>query len=130
MTATYQTEMTWQAELFASRATPAADQGLIAPCTERRQRLSPRAAFQELLFERALLVDLRPGAQRATEGEIAPTLRRGPIVTPGRRVILLCQDGQASSRAADALVRLGLRHTTDVVGGFAAWRSLGLPVKA
>lgn len=129
MTATYQSEMTWQSELFASRATPAADEGLIAPCTERRQRLSPRAAFQELLFERALLVDLRPRAQRATEGEIAPTLRRGPIVTPGRRLILLCQDGQASSRAADALVRLGLHHTTDVVGGFAAWRSLGLPVR-
>ena len=29
---------------------------------------------------------------------------------------------------ADALVRLGIARATDVVGGFAAWRSAGLPV--
>jgi rhodanese-related sulfurtransferase len=44
------------------------------------------------------------------------------------RVILLCQEGQSSSTAADALVRLGIGRATDVVGGFAAWRSAGLPV--
>jgi rhodanese-related sulfurtransferase len=43
-------------------------------------------------------------------------------------VIVLCQAGCTSSLAADALVRLGVRRATDVVGGFAAWRDAGLPV--
>jgi rhodanese-related sulfurtransferase len=44
------------------------------------------------------------------------------------RVIVLCQEGYTSSLAADALVRLGIRRATDVVGGFAAWQEAGLPV--
>ena len=129
MTFTDTSEMTWQSELFAGRTASVADATATALSPDRRRRLSPRAAFQELLFERALLVDIRPRDQRAIEGEIAPALHRGPIVASGRRLILLCQDGRVSSRAADSLVGLGVHHTTDVVGGFAAWRSLGLPVR-
>ena len=46
------------------------------------------------------------------------------------RVILLCQEGFTSSLAADALVRLGIHRTTDVVGGFRAWREAGHPGEA
>jgi rhodanese-related sulfurtransferase len=45
----------------------------------------------------------------------------------GRRVILVCDHGYSSLLAADALVELG-RDAGDVVGGFAAWKSAGLPV--
>ena len=44
------------------------------------------------------------------------------------RVIVLCQEGYTSSLAADALVRLGVRRATDVVGGLRAWREAGLPL--
>ena len=115
----------------------------------RLARLSARAAFQELLHGRAVLVDIRPAAQRAAEGEVAAHL--GPVVVernvlewrfdrrsdsrlpfagPDTRVVVLCQEGYTSSLAADALLRLGVHRATDVVGGFRAWREAGLPVVA
>lgn len=128
MTSTYQPELTWQSELFASSSIALADPTASASA-HGRQRLSPRAAFQELLFERAFLVDIRPADQRTAEGEIAPGLHTAPIATPGLRIILLCQDGYASSVAAESLLRLGASNASDVIGGFAAWRALGLPIR-
>ena len=46
------------------------------------------------------------------------------------RLILLCQEGYSSSLAAVRLRSLGFEDTTDVVGGFSAWRAAGLPVHA
>lgn len=118
----------------------------LADARTRLRRISARAAYQEVLYARALLVDIRPAAQRAVEGEVAAHL--GPLVvernvlewrfdprTPAAlpqsgfdtRVIVLCQEGYTSSLAADALLRLGIRRATDVVGGFRAWREAGLP---
>ena len=42
-------------------------------------------------------------------------------------VIVLCQEGYTSSLAAVALQDVGIHRATDVDGGFAAWRSAGLP---
>jgi rhodanese-related sulfurtransferase len=53
---------------------------------------------------------------------------RLPWVTDEQRVIVLSQEGYASSLAAATLVRLGLARATDVVGGLRAWRGAGLPV--
>lgn len=121
----------------------------LADARTRLARVSARAAFQEVLYRRAHLVDIRPAAQRDTEGEVAEHL--GPLVVERNvlewrfdprqaarlpeagfeaRVIVLCQEGYTSSLAADALVRLGVRRATDVIGGFAAWRAAGLPVSA
>jgi rhodanese-related sulfurtransferase len=50
-----------------------------------------------------------------------------PVAGYETRVIVLCQEGYTSSLAADALLRLGVRRATDVVGGFRAWREAGLP---
>ena len=119
----------------------------LADARTRFERVSARAAFQEVLHGRAVLVDIRPAAQRAAEGEVAAQLRplvvernvlewrfdprheaRLPQAGFDARVIVLCQEGYTSSLAADALVRLGVGRATDVLGGFAAWRSAGLPV--
>jgi rhodanese-related sulfurtransferase len=43
-------------------------------------------------------------------------------------VVLFCNEGYASSLAAVALQDLGLWRATDIVGGFRAWRTWGLPV--
>ncbi len=43
------------------------------------------------------------------------------------RVIVLCSEGYTSSLAAASLHDLGLTRATDVVGGFQAWRAMGLP---
>ena len=78
----------------------------------------------------ALLVDIRPAAQRAEFGEIPGALiiernvlewrldptspHRHPAVTgPDQDIVIFCQAGYASSLAAATLHRLGLRHATD-----------------
>lgn len=120
---------------------------LLAQARSRLDRLSARDAWREVRSGEAWLVDIRPAAQRAEEGEVAAGLSplvvernvlewrfdpRQDVALPGvdfdTRVIVLCQEGYTSSLAADALRSLGLDRATDVVGGFAAWRGEGLPV--
>ena len=43
-------------------------------------------------------------------------------------VIVLCDEGYCSSLAAGRLQDLGFHAATDVVGGFRAWKRMGLPV--
>jgi predicted metal-dependent enzyme (double-stranded beta helix superfamily) len=45
---------------------------------------------------------------------------------PDARLVLVCNEGYASSLAADSLRRLGVR-ATDLDGGFRAWAASGLP---
>ena len=93
----------------------------------------------------ALLVDIRPEAQRRAEGEVpgAVVIERNilewrldptsphclpEILGPGQPILVLCSEGYASSLAAATLRRIGLVNATDVDGGFLAWRRAGLPV--
>ena len=95
----------------------------------------------------ALLVDTRPVAQREEDGEIPGALiidrnilewrldpasahRIPEIRDYEQQVIVVCNEGFASSLAAATLQQLGLRNATDLVGGFQAWRAAGLPVRA
>lgn len=43
-------------------------------------------------------------------------------------VILMCDEGYASSLATVTLRQLGFTRATDLDGGFQAWRAAGLPV--
>jgi rhodanese-related sulfurtransferase len=90
----------------------------------------------------AVVVDIRPAAQRAVEGDLPGALlvernvlewrfdpasdARLPIASYDLQVIVLCQEGYTSSLAAAALQDLGIHRATDVVGGYAAWRTAGL----
>lgn len=147
----------WETRQFAAPATyaPPASQfrgttsvdDLLAEARATYQRISPRAAYQLLLHRRAVLVDIRPEAQRRAEGEVDAALEpillernvlewrldpgssfRLPWVTKDSRVLVLCQEGYASSLAAANLVRLGLPYATDIIGGLCAWREAGLPL--
>jgi rhodanese-related sulfurtransferase len=109
----------------------------------RLRRLDPEAGH--LAYRTgALLVDIRPAAQRAATGAIPGALvvernvlewRFDPrsaarLPVAGRYdlpVVIFCQEGYTSSLAAAALQDLGLHLATDIVGGFAAWRVAGLP---
>jgi rhodanese-related sulfurtransferase len=109
----------------------------------RLVRLDPHQAH-EALAQGALLIDIRPAAQRAAEGSVPGALviernvlewrfdptsaHRVPEATgPDLQIMILCSEGYTSSLAAAALVDLGLRRATDVVGGFRAWHAAGLP---
>jgi rhodanese-related sulfurtransferase len=109
----------------------------------RLSRLTPVEAARAA--ERgALLVDTRPAAQRAADGEVPGALVIERNVLEWRldpasahripeassydvEVVLLCNEGYSSSLAAAALQELGLHRATDVVGGYQAWRVAGLP---
>jgi rhodanese-related sulfurtransferase len=49
---------------------------------------------------------------------------RLPIADYDLEVIVICQEGYASSLAAASLQDLGIHRATDVIGGYAAWREL------
>ena len=88
----------------------------------------------------AVVVDIRPAAQREAEGALPGALviernvlewrfdpssaSRLPIADYDLQVILLCQEGYTSSLAACSLQDLGIHRATDVIGGYAAWRML------
>ena len=116
---------------------------LLAEARSRIVRVSPHEAAARIA-DGALLVDIRPAAQRAREGEVpgALVVERNVLEwrfdpASGARlpqatgydvdVIVLCSDGYTSSLAADALQSLGLHRATDVIGGFVAWAAAGLP---
>ncbi|MBJ7466039.1 MAG: sulfurtransferase [Mycolicibacterium sp.] len=91
----------------------------------------------------ALLVDIRPGWQRAAEGDVpgALVIERNHLEwrcdpTSDARIpeavgddvewIVLCSEGYTSSLAAAALQDLGLHRATDVIGGYQALKSAAL----
>ena len=105
--------------------------------------VTPDQAFAESRAG-AVLIDIRPAAQRAADGEIPGSVviernhlewrldpesdARLPWVTGyDLRPIVICAEGYTSSLAAAALQDLGLARATDVAGGFLAWRAAGLP---
>jgi rhodanese-related sulfurtransferase len=88
----------------------------------------------------ALVVDIRPIEQRSRDGELPEALvvtrnvlewrldpsspHRLPEADARRRVILVCDEGYASSLAAATLRGLGLADATDLAGGFQALLAL------
>jgi rhodanese-related sulfurtransferase len=86
------------------------------------------------------VVDIRPAAQRDSEGALPGALiiernvlewrfdpssdARLPAADHDLQVILICQEGYASSLAAVSLQDIGIHRATDVIGGYAAWREL------
>jgi rhodanese-related sulfurtransferase len=118
--------------------------GMLAVARSRLLRLAP-ADVPAAVRDGAVLLDIRPDSQRATDGGIdgavvvcrnvlewrcdpASPSRDPRISDPTRRVILLCNEGYQSSLAAAMLQRLGLPLVADVIGGFQAWMRAGLPL--
>jgi rhodanese-related sulfurtransferase len=108
------------------------------------RRVTPTEA-QHLSRSGALMVDIRPSEQRSLDGTIPGALvidrnvlewrldpasaNRIPDVTSYEQgVIVVCNEGYASSLAAASLQALGLRNATDLIGGIQAWKAAGLPI--
>jgi rhodanese-related sulfurtransferase len=117
---------------------------VLAACRARITRVRPADA-RRLQAAGGLLVDIRPIEQRRRFGEVPGALvidrnvlewrldptgahRHPEAGPPGRPVVVFCQEGFASSLAADSLRLLGVRAVSDLEGGFGAWAAAGLPV--
>lgn len=91
----------------------------------------------------AVLVDIRPAALRADEGDVGRALviernylewrcdptsdaRIPQAVGDDVEWVILCSEGYTSSLAAAALHDLGLHRATDVAGGYQALRAAGV----
>jgi flavin reductase (DIM6/NTAB) family NADH-FMN oxidoreductase RutF/rhodanese-related sulfurtransferase len=115
---------------------------LVRGARARLRRLEPWEAAAAL-EQWAVLVDIRPAVQRASEGEVPGALvvdrnvlewrldptgpDRLPLAHRDLHVIVLDSEGVGSSLAAAALQDVGVQRATDVVGGYLAWRAAGLP---
>ena len=117
---------------------------LLAEARSRITRATPAETLARMAAG-AVLVDIRPAAQRAREGWVPGALvvernvlewrfdpasdARLPQATGyDLDIVVLCSEGYTSSLAVDALRALGLRRASDVVGGFQAWAAAGLPM--
>lgn len=117
---------------------------LLARARARLRRLEAHE-LPGALERGAVLVDIRPAAQRASEGEVPQALviernvlewRADP--TSDARIehaadhdvewVILCSEGYTSSLAAASLHDLGLTKATDVVGGYWALKQSGFPL--
>ncbi|MDH6222180.1 rhodanese-related sulfurtransferase [Streptomyces pseudovenezuelae] len=120
---------------------------LLERVREGYERIEPARAYEAARADEALLVDIRYAALRERDGVIPGAVvvernelewrldPRGSHRLPEAtghdlRVVVICNEGYASSLAAASLHQLGLRRATDLVGGFQAWKAAGLPVTA
>ncbi|MDI3422339.1 rhodanese-like domain-containing protein [Streptomyces luteolus] len=110
-------------------------------------RVGPHEAHTAAEAGEALLVDIRYAELRERDGLIPGALvvernelewrldpqgtHRLPEATGHDvHVVVVCNEGYASSLGAASLKELGLYRATDLTGGFQAWRAAGLPVTA
>jgi rhodanese-related sulfurtransferase len=117
---------------------------ILAAARARLDRLDAPAAYRAQR-DGAVLVDIRPVAQRLASGQIPDAIvvernvlewrfdpasdARLPIADRyDLPVIVYCQEGYTSSLAAAALQDLGLFRATDLIGGIQAWQAAGFPV--
>lgn len=114
---------------------------VLAAARNRLHRL-PARQVPDALRRGAVLVDIRPLAQREREGDVSAALvvernvlewrcdptsdaRLPQAVDHDVEWVVLCSQGYTSSLAAAALQDLGLHRATDVVGGYWALRETG-----
>ena len=116
---------------------------LVLRAARRRYRRLQAAEVPAALSRGAVLVDIRPQAQRLREGELPgalviernvlewrcdPTSEAKLPEATGDDVewVIVCSEGYTSSLAAAALLDIGLHGATDVIGGYHALAGAGV----
>jgi rhodanese-related sulfurtransferase len=115
----------------------------LANARSRLSRVTPKEALAAQA-EGALLIDIRPEVNRVIEGEIPGAIvidrnvlewrldpaseARVSFASYDAWIVLFCNEGYASSLAADSLRTLGISRATDLIGGYRAWRAEDLPI--
>ncbi len=119
--------------------TPWRADDLLARARSRIERVEPED-LERLHQQGALVVDIRPEHQRRADGDLpfAVVVERnvlewrldllGDHALPqirgyDQQVIVVCDEGYASSLAAASLCDLGYADAADLVGGYQAWRA-------
>ena len=122
----------WETSQCSGSAAPATEPG----SAHGLAQVSARAAYQLLLYRRAVLVDARAEVVRRAEGDVHPGMRpfrlelgaaslRG-VLRQRTRVLVLGDEPVSSA----ALSELDGIEVAGVAGGMRAWREAGLPLAA
>ena len=110
---------------------------LLQQSRRRIRRVGP-AELSGVVRDGGMVIDIRPAAQRAEEGELPGAIpvernvlewrldpdspHRLPEVRDRKQqVIVVCSEGYASSLAAASLADLGFDTPGDLEGGYRAW---------
>jgi rhodanese-related sulfurtransferase len=118
---------------------------LLEQARQGLDRLGPREA-RAAVAGGAVIVDVRSETQRAADGVVPGAVfyprnvlewrcdpdsdaRDERLADLDRHLIVMCDEGYASSLAAATLQQMGFSRATDLDGGFQAWRDAGLPVE-
>src|SRR5689334_9194556 len=119
--------------------------GMLGEARAHLQRVGPRQA-SEAAAGGALLIDIRSDHQREADGVVPGAIyfprnvlewRCDPtsdghdprVDSLDRPLIVMCNEGYASSLAALTLQEIGFANATDLDGGYQAWRAAGLPTE-
>ena len=110
----------------------------LAEARQNLDRVEP-VDLTEMLSAGAILVDIRPESFRQEEGvhPDALVIERNVLewrldpnseariidIEPDTPIIIMCNEGYASSLAAADLVKMGFSAATDLIGGYRAWRA-------
>ena len=117
--------------------------GLLAEARKRLERVLPENLTSEVEAG-AVVIDIRPSENRVRDGELPGAIlidrnvlewrldpaspHRIPEVNGyDQRIILVCDEGYASSLAAATLQELGLHRATDLVDGYKRWSQIASP---
>jgi rhodanese-related sulfurtransferase len=118
---------------------------LVDEARARIGRLTPEES-RDAMAGGAVILDTRTYEQRRADGVIpgATVVSRNVIewrvdptsgwedpevVARTGPVIVMCDEGFASSLAAATLVDLGVGDAVDMIGGYQAWKAAGLPTE-
>ena len=116
---------------------------LVLRAARRRYRRLRAAEVPAAVRRGAVLIDIRPHAQRSREGDLPGALviernvlewRCDPTsdaklpraVGDDVEWVIVCSEGYTSSLAAAALLDIGLHRATDVIGGYHALSGAGV----
>jgi rhodanese-related sulfurtransferase len=120
-------------------------EGLISEAVARITRFSAPEALSASVAD-GLVIDIRSQDARMLRGVVPGSLHmprtvlewRIALDSPWRnvhlggldqRLTLICDHGYSSILAASNLVQLGFYRAGDVIGGFEAWKDMGLPLE-
>lgn len=111
---------------------------LLLPALNKGQGLSPQDMVQLMNREKAIVIDVcEPdefarghviGAKNLPLGQLEEKLAQ-VVKSKSAQVVMVCQVGARSARAAATARKLGFENVQSLAGGLKAWQAASMPVE-